>query len=125
MNIYSDILTIDTSTGKTIATPVTDAWILKNKPQRLKLSLSKSTITADGIDATVLSVQLTSPIMTDGTTTNVKRALTVTVYIGDVIATITLNTSGFGTEQVTALDIGTYSIYAVDLPSNILSLEAV
>jgi len=119
-------------TGKTVTyADTTDEWVLANKPRYLLLTSDKATIGhADPpIDIATITVQLQSPIMTDGERDNVAAALVdVPILCDGEPIVVTLNASGVGTFTVGAIETGILTIRSdinKTLGSNVLGIEVI
>jgi hypothetical protein len=69
--IYSNIIEFNSETGTIVEIPVTNEWVLENRPNVVTIQLSKGTVTADGVDSATMTVQLKTPLLIDGTQSNV------------------------------------------------------
>ena len=121
---YGDRIVIQD--GQASRIPVTDEWVLANKPRTLLLTAAKATAAIDE-DVTV-SVQLRTPVLTDGTYNEVNQAGDVLVSVsfddGETVAQlVTLDANGAGALVVSALVAGTIRVEARSLLSNAVEIE--
>lgn len=106
---------------------VDDAWVLENKPETLLLTADKTTITAGDslVDVVTISVQLQTPMLTDGHYENISRSGPVSVLVDGEQAPVILDDNGAGEFLVDSIEPGVFEIRGADLVSNILTMEAI
>ncbi len=105
---------------------VTDAWVLANKRNTLLLTADKTTITAADppVDFATITVQLQTPMLTDGSHDDVAVSGPVSVVVNGKTAMIALDENGAGAFQVDSIEPGSFEIRGA-IGSNIITMEAV
>jgi hypothetical protein len=112
--------------GNMTAIPVTNVWVLANKSPRLNLTTDKSTITAneDATDVATITVQLTTPILIDGNTTNLTDSIDVTIIIENKPIVVSL-INGVSNQEIGAVFPKIIEIRGQSHESNVLEIEAI
>lgn len=123
--VYGKNLIINVQTGETVEEEVTDAWILENKPDALRLTTDKQQIRADGEDQVLVTVQLVTPPLVDGRQNPVAQSVSVRLRVDDQVVTVDLDQNGQGTLAVTSIENGQFVIAGEDLIANELTLEVI
>jgi hypothetical protein len=114
-----------TPDGEQIWYDVDDAWVLANKPHTLLLTIDKVQIIGDGEDTATVTIQLRTPILTDGTYQNVAQSDDITLLIDDNVAVVTLDGSGAGTHQIASVEVGVFDVRGYSHDSNIITIEVI
>lgn len=106
---------------------VDDAWVLANKPRTLLLTADKTTIDAADppMDYATITVQLRTPMLTDGSYDNLAVAGDVVVLVDDEPTTVTLDGDGAGSFTIDSVEAGVFGILGESLNSGVIEIEAV
>lgn len=121
---YEPIYSKDTTTGLLTLIPVTDEWILAHKPNQIDMQLSKTTITADGVDSATLTITMLSPVLTDGSQPIIATNEILELSINGETQMIQL-TSGVWSEVYTSNVVDTFEFKCPANGFNSVILEAV
>lgn len=123
--MYNDIEI--NSNGVISYEPVTDEWVLKHKPPTILLSLSKPQIIDDGLDISVLTVTLQTPMLINGSYEPVLSNEAIEIITdGDIDNPDIVNlVDGIGTIDYTSDMTGVYGITAKPYAGNTVELEVI
>lgn len=94
---------------------VDNAWILANRPNNVLISIPQSNYLLG--QSAVVTVQLVTPHLVDGTQTNLTNNLAISMQFGDSIQTINLVNGAFS-DTLQFVTVGNYVLKCLDLPSN-------
>jgi len=94
-------------------------------PPQALLSANKTTITADGVDFALISVQLQSVPLSDDSQENLPIAQKVMLLISDIEVELTTDNTGLATHEIAANDAGAYAVSTRNLASNTLMITGV
>lgn len=94
-------------------------------PPQVLLSASKTTITADGVDFALITLQFKSIPLRDNQQQNLPIAQKVILFIAELEVELTTNVQGQATHEIAARDVGSYTISAKNHAGNTLTIQAV
>lgn len=118
MNEYRVIHNVENGTVESL--PVDDAWRLANRPNQVQLTADKTSITADGIDSSLISAQLQNPLGED-----LEEQQAITIYVDDDPIEVMLDANGQGELAISAIEAGTITIQALVPDSNLIEIEVI
>jgi len=108
-----------------VSRPYTDAEIMAELPARVRLVVDRTTISADGVDEAVVTVELVSAPLNDDRQKAIKRSEQVVFFIDGEATIITLNGNGRETLEISAVEAGEILIEPYSHTGNSITIEVV
>lgn len=102
-----------------------DNEVLTYFPPQVLLSANKTTISADGADFALVTLQFKSVPLANDQQQNLPIAQKVVLFIAELEVELTTNAQGLATHEIAARDSGQYTISAKNHASNTLVIQAV
>lgn len=104
---------------------LTDQEALTYFPPQVALSANKTTISADGVDFALITLQLKSVPLSDNSQQNLRLSQKVVLFVAELEVELTTDSNGLATHEIAARDSGSYTMSAKNFGSNSLTIQAV
>lgn len=117
------ILVHDVSSGTKRIENVTDEWVIENLSPYIELTADKTSIAADGVDKSTITIQLLSQLLSDDSRVQIAKDKKVNLLIDDKLHEVEI-INGSAIIEIGAVYARTYTIKAESLDSNVLTITA-
>jgi len=105
--------------------PVTNEWLLGKSPQ-CWLTVDRETISANGLDTAIITIQRVTVPLLDGSQNAVYGAGKVVVLVDGEAILVELDENGTGTLEVTTIETGKFQARVnLDTQSNVIEITGV